>query len=114
MRAGLRRVLGKGILRSLRRVVRAVIALPFVCLLSLTGALAQTSLSNQAMRSVGDDPRGLPVEVFVQKPLPLLAREMLLQNHLDEHNNTPRPQRKGVQVEVFAPGDFGVVVRYRW
>lgn len=77
-------------------------------------AQAQSSLSNRAMRSVGDDPRGLPIETFVQKPLPLLAREMLLESHLDDHANIPRLQRRGLQVELFAPGDFGVVVRYRW
>ncbi|MCX8072893.1 MAG: hypothetical protein N3C12_10635 [Candidatus Binatia bacterium] len=66
------------------------------------------------MREVGEDPRGLPVEVFVQKPLGLLAREMLLESHLDKNANVPRPQRKGVQVELFTPGDFGVLVRYRW
>ncbi len=75
---------------------------------------AQVSASNRGMRAVGDDPRGLPVETFVQKPLGLLAREMLLQSHLDENSNVPRPQRRGFQMELFAPGDFGVVVRYRW
>ncbi len=66
------------------------------------------------MREVGGDCRGLPAEVFAQKPLGILAREMLLENHLDEHHNVPRPQRKGFQVELFTPGDFGVLVRYRW
>lgn len=82
-------------------------------LLPLT-AVAQVAKSNRDMREVGDDARGLPAEVFVQKPLGLLAREMLLENHLDDNSNIPRPQRRGLQVELFAPGDFGVLVRYRW
>lgn len=85
-----------------------------VCLLCTNAVGAQTSLSNQAMRTTGDDPRGLPIETFVQKPLPVLAREMLLESHLDDNSDIPRPQRRGVQLELFAPGDFGVVVRYRW
>lgn len=71
-------------------------------------------MSNRDMRSAGRDPRGLRAEVFLQKPLPLLAREMLLESHLDDNATVPRPQRKGVQIELFAPGDFGVVFRYRW
>jgi hypothetical protein len=39
---------------------------------------------------------------------------MLLESHLDDNSDIPRPQRRGVQLELFAPGDFGVVVRYRW
>lgn len=93
---------------------RVAIALCLSFLLPARFAAAQVAVSYHEMRSVGEEARGLPVEVFVQKPLPLLAREMLLQSHLEENSNVPRPQRKGVQVELFAPGDFGLVVRYRW
>lgn len=97
---------------SLRFVTAAVtsIAVSFAA----AAVYAQSALSNQAMRSVGDAPQGLPIETFAEKPLPLLAREMLLKSHLDDHSNVPRPQQRGLQVELFAPGDFGLVVRYRW
>ncbi|GIW43353.1 MAG: hypothetical protein KatS3mg077_0635 [Candidatus Binatia bacterium] len=91
--------------------------LSVLCLVSVLvspSAFAQLAKTNRDMREVGDDPRGLPAEVFAQKPLAILAREMLLESHLDKNAKVPRPQRKGVQVELFTPGDFGVLVRYRW
>ncbi|GBD27887.1 hypothetical protein HRbin30_03244 [bacterium HR30] len=97
---------------SIGKWVVAVSSVTF-CLLPVAAG-AQVAKSNRDMREVGDDSRGLPAEVFVQKPLRLLAREMLLENHLDENSNVPRPQRKGLQVELFTPGDFGILVRYRW
>jgi hypothetical protein len=44
----------------------------------------------------------------------VLAREMLLQQHLDAQAHGNRPVRRGIEVELFAPGDFGVVLLYRW
>lgn len=69
--------------------------------------------SNAEMRAVGGDPCGMPVEAFLEKSMGTLAREMLLTGHLDVGSITPQ-QHRGIQVELFAPGDFGVVVRYRW
>ena len=70
--------------------------------------------SNAEMRTVGSAPVGIPVQEFIDKPVSALAREMLLQQHLDAQAHGTQPVRRGIEVELFTPGDFGVVLRYRW
>ena len=70
--------------------------------------------SNAEMRDVGDAPVGISVKEFVDKSVVTLAREMLLQQHLDAQPHGTQPVYRGVEVELFAPGDVGVVLRYRW
>ena len=70
--------------------------------------------SNAEMRDVGDAPVGISVKEFIDKSVLTLAREMLLQPHLDTPAPGTQPADRGVEVELVAPGDVGVVVRYRW
>jgi len=70
--------------------------------------------SNAEMRDVGDASVGISVKEFIDKSMVTLAREMLLQEHLDVQTHPNQPVIHGVEVELFAPGDVGVQVRYRW
>lgn len=70
--------------------------------------------SNEEMRDVGDAPAGISVKEFIDKSVVTLAREMLLQQHLDAQTHGNQPVVRGVEVELFAPGDVGILVRYRW
>ena len=70
--------------------------------------------SNAEMRDVGDAPVGISVKEFIDKSVVTLAREMLLQQHLDGQTDGKQPVVRGVEVELFTPGDVGVLVRYRW
>lgn len=70
--------------------------------------------SNAEMRSVGDAPVGIPVHEFIDKSVWVLAHEMLLQPHLDTEAQSNQPVHRGVEMDLFAPGDFGIVVRYCW
>ena len=70
--------------------------------------------SNAEMRAVGSAPVGIAVQEFIDKPVSVLAREMLLQKHLDAQASSNQPVYRKIQVDLFAPGDFGVVVRYCW
>jgi hypothetical protein len=102
--------------RRRRSLNRPILVAALAVLLSLIARLpcadAQVASSNAQMRAVGNAPRGLPIEAFLEKSISTLAREMLLEGHLDKQ--APKPQQSGFQMELFAPGDFGVVVRYRW
>ena len=99
-----------------RRPYRVIaVCISAIAVLSvITTRPAYSFPTNAEMRDVGGDPSGLPIDILLHKALGALAREMLLQHHLDSTANLPRPQQRGVQVELFAPGDIGVVVRYRW
>ena len=70
--------------------------------------------TNADMRSVGGESVGFPIHTFFEKPIPALAREMLLQRHLDGVTPGTPGIRRGVAVELFAPGDAGITLRYRW
>lgn len=70
--------------------------------------------SNAEMRAVGSAPVGIPVQKFINKPVLALAREMLLQQHLDVQVHRNQPVHRGIEMDLFAPGDFGVVMRYCW
>lgn len=94
--------------RTALLLVIAILANPF---LSVTSWGFPT---NADMRSCGDESVGLPARVFAEKSIPTLAREMLLQRHLETDAVTSDSKSRGFQVELFAPGDIGITVRYRW
>src|ERR1700687_2691798 len=70
--------------------------------------------SNAEMRSVGGAPVGIPVQEFFNKSVAALAREMLLQQHLDAQVFGAQPIRRAIEIDLFAPGDVGIVMRYCW
>lgn len=108
----------RGLFSRRCRRIKALSSAPAIALLLTTGlatppaAHSQVGHTNAEMREVGGDPRGLPVQTFLEKSIGSLAREYLLENNLEK--NMPHAQQRGLQVELFAPGDFGVVMRYRW
>jgi len=61
------------------------------------------------------DGTGLTLREVVTKGLRGLAQEYLtptgMQQGEEEHNGA---QPRGVQFELFTPGDVGVTLRYRW
>ena len=104
-----------GVSRPRRRYQLIAVCISATAMVSaITTRPAYAFPTNAEMRDVGGDPSGLPVDTLLHKAFGALAREMLLQRHLDTDADIPRPQRRGVQVELFAPGDIGIVLRYRW
>lgn len=58
---------------------------------------------------------GLPISQMVNKPVAVLAKDLLVRKALDtESADKNKPAHRGAQFEIFAPGDFGVTFRYRW
>ena len=77
-------------------------ALGVLPLLTCSPCLAWVGRSNAEMRSAGNGPTGLPVETLLEKPVGTLAREMLLQNHLDSAGT---PGEEGQEEDGQATGN---------
>jgi len=103
-----------------RRSAPARSALAIVLAATLTAAWQTTPRSagafpsNAEMRGVGDAQVGIPVQEFFDKSVAALAREMLLQPHLDTQALQKQSSHHRIEMDLFAPGDVGILVRYCW
>ena len=75
----------------------------------------QARPSPLAMTTDQGDDSGLTMRDILTKGLSGLAREVLTPSDLHQQPDTAiKVQPRGMEFELFTPGDVGVTVRYRW